>query len=274
MQAPGPAMQCDAGGGEPAARKPRRARARRQPQSDPAPAVHGAIEAAPLGTPAAGTAIAGEDVHQRIGHLTRTLHEALRELGYEQELRGAQQQLPDARDRLAYIGRVTGDAAERVLDAVDRARALQEQTTASAAELHARWRAVAAYAATDAARATPAGRELIEHTCAYFAGVDAQAQATRAILTEIMLAQDFHDLTGQVIRKVVAVAQRMEEQLLRLLIETAPPARQPARTATDEHGPTAAAGERFAGPVVRSEGRDDVVSDQAGVDDLLASLGF
>jgi len=269
-----PAMQCDAGGGEPAppVKKSRRARARKQSQSGPA--VLGAIAAAPLppaSVDAAG-AIAGDDVHQRIGHLTRTLHEALRELGYDKDLRGAHDQLPDARDRLAYIGRVTGAAAERVLDAVDRARALQEQTTASAAQLHARWQAVAAYTAGDGARATPAGRELIAQTCTFFASADGQAQATRAILTEIMLAQDFHDLTGQVIRKVVAVAQSMEEQLLRLLLETAPAERQTAHGG--EHGEPAVRGERLSGPVVRAEGRDDVVTDQAGVDDLLASLGF
>lgn len=275
-----PPILCDACAAEPviASGKRRRPRTKRVAVADTAPAVHGAVAAAAAVDAGAETdgAIAADEVRRRVGHLTRTLHEALRELGYDKDLRGAHEQLPDARDRLAYIGRVTGEAAERVLNAVDRARSLQEQSTATAADLHTRWRAVAAYSAIDASRATPAGRELIEQTCTFFAGLDSQSEATRAILTDIMLAQDFHDLTGQVIRRVVAVAQSMEEQLLRLLIETAPPEqRQPSSVAVGgARIESVAAGDQLAGPVVRPAGRDDVVTDQAGVDDLLASLGF
>jgi chemotaxis protein CheZ len=250
----------------------------------PATIIHGAVEASPLAVPQSteataahsdeppgdphGTLVDGEPipadtVYQRIGHLTRTLHDALRELGYDKELQGTRDQLPDARDRLTYIARVTGEAAEKVLNAVDRARVVQEQMTATANDLRTRWLAVAAYSANDAGRATPAGRELIEQTCAFFAGVDGQTDVTKAILTDIMMAQDFHDLTGQVIRKVVTLAQNMEEQLLKLLIETTPPEQ---RRKIDP--------EKLEGPVVKADGRDDVVTDQAGVDDLLASLGF
>lgn len=241
----------------------------------PATVVHGDLDA-PATTPAtdalAGTdaGMPAEEVYQRIGHLTRTLHDALRELGYDKELQGTRDQLPDARDRLTYIARVTGEAAEKVLNAVDRARVVQEQMTQKATDLRTRWMAVAAYAAADAARATPAGRTLIDDTCAYFDGIGGQTDATQAILTDIMMAQDFHDLTGQVIRKVVTLAQNMEEQLLKLLLETTPPEQRKKLEAAAAPGST----ERLEGPVVKAEGRDDVVADQAGVDDLLASLGF
>jgi chemotaxis protein CheZ len=292
-------MHCDASGHDGGvALKKRKPRAKRAgapapaaievtTESGPATAVtviHGAVEASPLAVPqsaealsrahgeesspphaalSGGEPIAADTVYQRIGHLTRTLHDALRELGYDKELQGTRDQLPDARDRLTYIARVTGEAAEKVLNAVDRARVVQEQMTATANDLRTRWQAVAAYAANDAARTTPAGRELIEQTCAFFAGVDSQTDVTKAILTDIMMAQDFHDLTGQVIRKVVTLATNMEEQLLKLLIETTPP--EQLRKIDPE---------KLEGPVVKAEGRDDVVTDQAGVDDLLASLGF
>jgi len=77
------------------------------------------------------------------------------------------------------------------------------------------------------------------------------------------MGQDFHDLTGQVIRRVVTLAQSLEEQLVKLLIETSPAGQRPL---LDQQS--------LEGPVVAPEGRDDVVSDQKGVDDLLASLGF
>jgi chemotaxis protein CheZ len=240
------------------ARPPRKRRSR--PRTAAAEvAIIGDMRAAP----APETRVPADDIHQRLGQLTRTLHDALRELGYDKELAATREHLPDARDRLAYIARVTGEAAEKVLNAVDHARAVQQELSQQAQQLRTRWLAVTAYANGGAERATPAGRQLIEETCAFFSGVGSQAERTQAILTDIMLAQDFHDLTGQVIRKVVALAQNMEEQLVRLLIETTPP-EQRRKVELD----------KLSGPVVNASGRDDVVTDQAQVDDLLASLGF
>ncbi|HTT10248.1 MAG TPA: protein phosphatase CheZ [Burkholderiaceae bacterium] len=223
----------------------------------------GAVSLAATGPDAAMPA---QDIYHRIGNLTRVLHDALRELGYDKDLAATREHLPHARDRLAYIARVTGEAAEKVLNAVDHARTVQSELVQQATSLRMRWQAVRLYAAGQIGaheRATPAGRRLVDETCAFFAGLDGQADRTQAILTDIMLAQDFHDLTGQVIRKVVALAHDMEEQLVRLLLETTP-AEQRKRVEA----------ERLAGPVVNPRGREDVVTDQAQVDDLLASLGF
>jgi chemotaxis protein CheZ len=203
-----------------------------------------------------------ENIRQRIGQLTRTLHTALRELGYERELMDARDNLPDARDRLAYIARVTGEAAEKVLNAVDRARTVQQELTEQAGSLRRRWQAVGSYAA-EGKGCTPAGKQLIDETCEFFSGVGGQADRTNVILTDIMMAQDFHDLTGQVIRRVVTLAHTLEEQLVKLLIEATPPELRPKFEAVN-----------LDGPVVAPEGREDVVADQKGVDDLLASLGF
>jgi chemotaxis protein CheZ len=91
----------------------------------------------------------------------------------------------------------------------------------------------------------------------------ASSERQRAHITEIMLAQDFHDLTGQVIRKIVAVAASLEEQLVALLLEATPPEK---RQLVESNG--------LSGPVVDANGRNDVVTNQAQVDDLLESLGF
>jgi chemotaxis protein CheZ len=203
-------------------------------------------------------------LYQRVGHLTRTLHNALHELGYHDSLVDARDHLPDARDRLAYIARLTGDAAEKVLNSVDRARCLQDAMSARAKGLQARWGALDAIVAGVTGRSgTPGRQELIEETCAFLGTLDDQAAQTNAILTEIMMAQDFHDLTGQVIRKVVSLSQELEEQLVNLLIEATPVEQRKKIEAN-----------ALEGPVVNSENRTDVVTDQAGVDDLLASLGF
>ena len=91
----------------------------------------------------------------------------------------------------------------------------------------------------------------------------AKTRGTHAQLTEIMMAQDFQDLTGQVIKKVVVLAQELESGLMNVLLEVVPDTKK-----TDE------VASLMNGPVINSEGRTDVVVNQKQVDDLLDSLGF
>ena len=192
-----------------------------------------------------------ESLYVRLGELTRTLHEALRGLGYDRQIEQAVSSLPEARSRLSYIARLTGDAAERVLNAVDHARA-DQHTLAEAAD------AIAASLAADPAAAVAGGA-----VSDFIDQVRGGCMRTSAHLTDIMMAQDFHDLTGQVTRKLVDMAQRLEGDLLKLLLEATPPGHRPA---VDQN--------LLAGPVIDAAGRDDVAADQQQVDDLLESLGF
>jgi len=203
----------------------------------------------------------GPDVLQRIGAITRRLHDALRELGYDKTLETAADSLPDARARLAYIAKLTGESANKVLNTVDLAQATQEELSQGADALKARWRGKTAQSL-----ANPEGEDLISETREYLGSLSMSTQLTSSHLTEIMMAQDFHDLTGQVIRKVVDLAQTLEEQLLALLLESTPPEKR-ARVAALESS-------SLNGPVVQPESRSDVVTNQSQVDEMLASLGF
>jgi chemotaxis protein CheZ len=202
------------------------------------------------------------DLFNKLGGITRQLHDALNELGYtprlqaavDPKLQGAVQELPDARSRLHYIARLTGEAAEKVLNLVDAAKADQLEITRQARELDD---TISRVPGLDAAM--PELRQMAQ-------AITQASERNDARLTEIMLAQDFHDLTGQVVARVVQVAATIEEQLLSLLLESAP-AGKPGQ----DHVLTSAS---LQGPVVESEGRTDVVTNQAQVDDLLASLGF
>ena len=200
---------------------------------------------------------ASANVHYKIGVLTRQLHNSLNELGYADRLRGSMGELPDAQSRLSYIARLTGEAEEKVLGQVEVTQnqqdALAERTRAMRAEL-----------IKDPVAAVAKGRVMN-----YLQEVEEGTQQTNSHLTEIMMAQDFHDLTGQVIARVVALAADLESQLLELLIQTSPeiaqaPVLAPAETAQP----------KLAGPVVDPENTADVVTSQSQVDDLLASLGF
>ena len=93
--------------------------------------------------------------------------------------------------------------------------------------------------------------------------IEARTQRIDQHLTDIMMAQDFHDLTGQVVSKVVTLATELEDSLLKLLVQVVPPEQ---RAKVDTAG--------LQGPVVDAKGRSDVVTNQGEVDDLLASLGF
>lgn len=201
------------------------------------------------------------DMYQRLGEITRQLHDALNELGYTPVIKGAVEELPDARSRLQYIARLTGEAAEKVLNRVDEAKAEQEQVINHSKQL------------TETLSQVPGLKWAMPELSDWSEKIQQSAHRTDHHLTEIMMAQDFHDLTGQVIKRVVTLAATIEEQLLQLLLQAAP--QHGSAEAGKPAAPTGPAPtEALSGPVVDPEGRTDVVTNQAQVDDLLASLGF
>ena len=197
------------------------------------------------------------DVHQQLGALTRQLHDSLNGLGLTAKVQNWAGELPDAKSRLSYIARLTGEAAEKVLNHVDRAK---EQHDFIASET----RRIGQLIVKDPVAAVAKGQVMN-----FIEDVEKASSQVEEHLTAIMMAQDFHDLTGQVIAKVVNLAATIEEQLLQLLIQTAP-ADAVVKT-TPSHEPYVPA---LDGPVVDGVGNPDVVTDQSQVDDLLASLGF
>lgn len=207
------------------------------------------------------TAVTGAstEMYNRLGAITRQLHDALLELGYAPVLQDAVEELPDARSRLEYIARLTGDAAEKVLNRVDEAKAEQEAVRDHSRQL------------VETIKGVPGLKWAMPELVEWSEKIQHSTEVTDRHLTEIMLAQDFHDLTGQVIKRVVTLAATIEGQLLQLLLEAAPHAlhadKQPAPGQPAAH-------RDLSGPVVNPEGRTDVVTNQQDVDDLLSSLGF
>ena len=197
-------------------------------------------------------------VFNRLGHLARQLHDSLHGLGMDKLLQDSAQKIPDARERLAYIAQMTEQAASRVLNATDIARPVQDALIDSSKLLGQRWqRMFANQLSVDEFKA------LAVDTHGYFAAAPQQLKLTNDQLLEIMMAQDFQDLTGQVIKKVVTLVQDLEAQLLALLLEAMPQERK----AEKPEG-------LLNGPAIGGAGRVDIVSNQSQVDDLLESLGF
>jgi chemotaxis protein CheZ len=194
---------------------------------------------------------ASPEIFQQLGHITRQLHDTLQQLGVMPKLQIAADGLPDARSRLTYIARKTGEAADKVLNSVDQAKAEHSYISSET-------RRMAEAIVADPVKAVATGAVLN-----FVAEVEKSTARIDQHLTDIMMAQDFHDLTGQVVQKVVSLATDLEDSLVKLLVQAAPPEQAKKVEEVVLHG-----------PVVNPEGRTDIVQNQGEVDDLLASLGF
>ena len=178
-----------------------------------------------------------DETRQQIGGIVRQLHDALQTLGYDAVLHEVTQEIPDARERLAYVGAMTEQAADRVLTLVDMAK--PECTSL-----------------VEQGRALLAADPPPDQLKAFAERSVEVASLQQDALNDIMMAQDFQDLSGQVINKVIKIISRTEKQLLELLVSHTPPPK--VETPTQLEGPQT----------------PDKAMKQDDVDDLLASLGF
>lgn len=195
------------------------------------------------------------DVVQRIARLTRMLRESMRELGLDHAIKDAAQSIPDARDRLRYVGRMTEQAANRVLNAAELAQPLQEEMAADARFLQERWHQV------DQNPDESQQAELTADTRQFLQDIASKAQQTQDGLMEIIMAQDFQDLTGQVIQGMLGVISTLETELVQVLLDSVP-AEKREETESLLNGPAV------------NVNADNVLTDQDEVDDLLSGLGF
>lgn len=199
------------------------------------------------------TSLSKEEAFARLGAITREMHEALAALGGNQ-LQSLVEEIPNARDRLAYVGKMTEDAANKVLGLVETAKPGCDALAAQGAALE---RSLSGPSLS--ADQMPG----LMADCRQFAGqVASFAESQGAVLDDIMMTQSFQDLSGQVIKKVIDIITRTEMQLVTLLLESAPAAAAGAQAANvNTH--------KLEGPQTAEKALK-----QNDVDDLLASLGF
>ena len=198
-------------------------------------------------------------VFNEIGQMVRQLHNMLGTLGYDKLIEKTAKDIPDTQNRLKYIADLTEQAACKVLNATDVANPLQDELEAGAALLAGKWDTLYANRMT-----VEDFRLLADETRAFLkTAVPQRTSVTKQQLLEIMMAQDFQDLTGQVIKKVVALIEENQAQLMSILIDTIPQEKHTESVKT-----------LLNGPVIDGKGRADVVVNQQQVDDLLDSLGF
>ena len=189
---------------------------------------------------------------EKIGKAAATLHRLLKELGHAKGLQQSAATMPDARERLSFIDQTMHEASEKTISAVENSLPLTDAARTSCASLAQRL--------ADAPEL--AHHTLVQETVSHLGEIAATGEILHHNLLQIMEAQEFRDVAGQMVNKIVDAAEEIEKILLELLREYAPEA---SDSLIRTEGLTA-------GPAHKSD--KDGVSGQDEVDDLLSSLGF
>jgi chemotaxis protein CheZ len=233
-----------------------------------------AVAAAPAATAPAAAAVApaaaadtaddeaGKGMYERLGGIVRLLHDSLRELGYDKALTEASSQIMDAQDRLEYVATLTEQAANKVLNTLDDGMPAQDLLSKQAKEMENRWSDLFA-----GKLSIDQFKSLAGDSKQFAQLVSEATEAEKARLLEIMMAQDFQDITGQLIKKVVIITKTVENELAQLLRDSAP-AEVKEKLAQKQ------AAQEQPEPLMTGPSVPTVALDQDSVDDLLADLGF
>lgn len=216
-------------------------------------------------------------LYQEIGKLTRVVHEAMKNLAEDSGLAQiTTSHIPDARERLDFVLEKTADATHRTLESVERLMPMSDDLVTSAKDIKGYWGQAVRDAGGDIDFS-----ELTRVLDAHVASLEGQAETLRHGLSEVLMAQSFQDLTGQVIRRTMELVADVEDKLIELVVKTPGGASGPDELSMSGAAVAGAASaqEQRAGEIAAPEGpavgkRDDVVSGQDEVDDLLSSLGF
>lgn len=214
-------------------------------------------------------------LYQEVGKLTRELHSAIVNFQIDPHMPQAEEvsQITDATERLSYVVRLTEGAANRTMDLVEQSTPLMNGLSADAKALSEDWgrfmrREISAEEFRDLARRVDG----------FLTRSEKETHEVATHLNDILLAQDYQDLTGQVIKRVTTLVTEVESNLLKLVLM----ASQVDRFAGIEHDQEEFRRQKEQekiqskgeGPQIHADKREDVVSGQDDVDDLLSSLGF
>lgn len=196
-------------------------------------------------------------MYERLGGIVRLLHDSLRELGYDRSLSDVASQITDAQGRLEYVATLTEQAANKVLNAIDVGMPEQDALSKSAKDMDTRWALL-----FDGKLSVDEFKTLAQDSRQFAGKVTEVTEAEKARLLEIMMAQDFQDITGQLIKKIVAITHKAESELAQLLRDNAP---AEVKAAHPDNKPA----ELMNGPSAPA-----IAMVQDDVDSLLADLGF
>jgi chemotaxis protein CheZ len=202
------------------------------------------------------------EILDRVGQITRLLHDSLRELGFDRALEAFCNEIPDTQDRLSYVSKLTDESADIVLTAIERGIPLQDTLL-----LQAQQAEQGTHYFLTKKNLDPEITRFAEDTLNLSRATQATSLETKALLLRIMMAQDFQDLTGQMVQKMMQLIEQLERQLTQVLIDFS--------TANAELGiGNQSQALKNLKKNKKTKGESEVVRTQSEVDALLASLGY
>lgn len=222
-------------------------------------------------TSATGMPATDANMFYKVGELTRELHDAL--VSFQNDTRLVDmtgQDIPDAKERLNYVIEMTDKAANKTMDAVDTCLPITDKLIADLEAVKPKWQGL-----MNRNIALADFKQLCHQVDGLIEDSSLSAVSLRSSLTDILMAQDFQDLTGQMIRRVIDLVQEIEFKLVGIL--TLGSSSELALESEKQKQDVAKYAEKdikAEGPIMNTEERDDVVNGQDDVDDLLSSLGF
>lgn len=207
------------------------------------------------------------ELFEEIGKLTRQLHDSLSNFQADSRLNDlATADIPDAKERLNYVITRTEDAANKTMDAVESIFPVVDNIATQVRDVNPSWTKL---------MNNEIDLEEFKGLCididTLLTTTGEGTQRIHSLMTDVLMAQDFQDLTGQVIRKVIELVHEVEESLISILTACGISEEQQkeAKSSSPKVGDNL-----VEGPIVDAKNRNDVVEDQDDVDDLLSSLGF
>lgn len=218
-----------------------------------------------------GLAVPGSsELFAEVGKLTRQLHDSLKSFQLDPEISNLlEEDIPDAKRRLSHVIDMTEQAANKTMDAVESCLPIADRLSTDLSHLMPEWQKLMT-------RNLQLGefKTLCHNLNGFLTDSLANANELQGSLTEVLMAQGFQDLTGQILRRVIELVRQVEESLIGLLTAFG---QTTLHTSSDDR-PAAPrkpkAGHEAEGPIIDAVGRNDVVQGQDDVDDLLSSLGF
>ncbi len=198
------------------------------------------------------------EIYERIGSLARKLHDSLKEIGQGHALAHAKEHLPQDRERLAFVGQLMEQSATKVIDICEQQIPILEEQHRQLDALQQQWEQF-----LDGKLSLDAFKTLAKAQPQHFLNLKHSSSASKNSYLNILMAQDFQDLAGQTLSKIILNVQQLEQDLFQLLAFTA------VESTKKEQIEGFLAGPRFS-----DTHHADILSSQEQVDDLLKDLGF
>jgi chemotaxis protein CheZ len=208
------------------------------------------------------------ELFAEVGKLTRQLHDSLKSFQIDPSLSSLlEDDIPDAKKRLNHVIDMTEQAANKTMDAVENCLPIADELNSHLQSILPDWQKLMS-------RDLKVGefKALCHNLDGFLHQATGNSATLHARLTEVLMAQDYQDLTGQILRRVIELVREVEDSLIGLLTAFG------QTNLSMEERPAVVkkpkAGHEAEGPIIDAAERDDVVSGQDDVDDLLSSLGF